>query len=80
MQAEGYNVYPVADAVGGISQVAHDRAIERMQAAGATPVTAIQFGSELMRNWARESSDKFREVLKWYFLKRFNLMKEGKAR
>ena len=80
MQAEGYHVYPVADAVGGISPVAHDRAIERMQAAGATPITAIQFGSELMRNWARESSQKFREVLKWYFPKRFALMKEGKIR
>lgn len=78
MQAEGYHVYPVADAVGGISPVAHDRAIERMQAAGATPITAIQFGSELMRNWARESSQKFREVLKWYFPKRFGLMKDGK--
>ena len=78
MQAEGYHVYPVADAVGGISPVAHDRAIERMQAAGATPITAIQFGSELMRNWARYSSQKFREVLKWYFPKRFALLKEGK--
>ena len=78
MQAEGYHVYPVADAVGGISPVAHDRAIERMQAAGATPITAIQFGSELMRNWARDSSQKFREVLKWYFPKRFALLKEGK--
>lgn len=78
MQAEGYHVYPVADAVGGISPVAHDRAIERMQAAGATPITAIQFGSELMRNWARESSDRFRKVLQWYFPKRFALMKEGK--
>lgn len=78
MQAEGYNVYPVADAVGGISRVAHDRAIERMQAAGATPITAIQFGSELMRNWARPTSDKFRKVLQWYFPKRFGLMKEGK--
>lgn len=78
MQAEGYHVYPVADAVGGISPVAHDRAIERMQAAGATPITAIQFGSELMRNWARDSSQKFREVLKWYFPKRFGLMKDGK--
>ena len=78
MQAEGFHVYPVADAVGGISPVAHDRAIERMQAAGATPITAIQFGSELMRNWARDSSQKFREVLKWYFPKRFALLKEGK--
>ncbi|MBC9248034.1 hydrolase [Paracoccus sp. 11-3] len=78
MQAEGYHVYPVADAVGGISPVAHEQALERMRAAGATPITAIQFGSELMRNWARESSDKFRQVLRWYFPKRFALMKEGK--
>ena len=78
LQAEGYQVYPVADAVGGISPVAHDRAIERMQAAGATPITAIQFGSELMRNWARDTSDLFRKVLQWYFPKRFALMKEGK--
>ena len=53
---------------------------ERMRQARATPVTAIQFGSELMRNWARESSDKFRAVLRWYFPKRFALMKEGKIR
>ena len=31
-----------------------------------------------MRNWARDSSQKFREVLKWYFPKRFGLMKDGK--
>ena len=78
MQAEGYHVYPVADAVGGISPVAHEQALERMRQAGATPITAIQFGSELMRNWARDSSQKFREVLKWYFPKRFGLMKDGK--
>lgn len=78
MQAEGYHVYPVADAVGGVSPVAHDQALERMRQTGATPITAIQFGSELMRNWARESSDKFRKVLQWYFPKRFGLMKEGK--
>lgn len=80
MQAEGYHVYPVADAVGGISPVAHEQALERMRAAGATPITAIQFGSELMRNWAREGSDKFRKVLQWYFPKRFALLKEGKIR
>ena len=78
MQAKGYHVYPVADAAGGVSLAAHSHALERMQAAGATPITAIQFGSELMRNWARESSDKFRKVLQWYFPKRFGLIKEGK--
>lgn len=78
MLAEGFEVYPVVDAVGGISPVAHDRAFDRMIQAGAHPVTAIQFGSELMRNWARDSSQKFREVLQWYFPARFKLMKEGK--
>jgi hypothetical protein len=33
-----------------------------------------------MRNRARESSDNFREVLKWYFARRFELMKAGKVR
>ncbi len=73
MLAEGYEVYPVADAVGGISPVAHDRAFDRMIQAGAQPVTAISFGSELMRNWAREGSDKFRKVLQWYFPKKREL-------
>jgi len=78
MLKEGYQVYPVADAVGGISLTAHNRAFDRMIQAGAHPVTAISFGSELMRNWARPTSDKFRKVLQWYFPQRFHLMKEGK--
>lgn len=73
MLAEGYEVYPVADAVGGISTVSHDRAFDRMIKAGAQPVTAISFGSELMRNWARPTSDKFRKVLQWYFPRQHQL-------
>lgn len=73
MLAEGYEVYPVIDAVGGISPVSHETAIQRMLAAGAQPVTAISFGSELMRNWARPTSDKFRQVLRWYFRERAEL-------
>lgn len=65
--AEGYEVYPVVDAVGGISPTSHDRAMERMIAAGAQPVTAISFGAELMRNWAREDADNLRTVMNWYF-------------
>jgi nicotinamidase-related amidase len=78
MLAEGYEVYPVADAVGGISPVAHNRAFDRMIQAGAQPVTAISFGCELMRNWARPTSDEFRKIVRWYFPQRFELMKEGK--
>ena len=77
MLAEGYEVYPVADAVGGISQVAHERAFDRMIAAGAQPVTAISFGSELMRNWAREDSNNLRNVMQWYFPERQRLAEAG---
>lgn len=73
MLAEGYEVYPVIDAVGGISKVSHDTAVQRMLHAGAQPVTAISFGSELMRNWARPTSDNLRRVLRWYFGERRQL-------
>ena len=65
--AEGYEVYPVIDAVGGISKVSHESAIQRIVQAGAHPITAISFGSELMRNWARQDSDNLRKVMRWYF-------------
>lgn len=67
MLAEGYDVYPVADAVGGVSPVTHDRAFDRMIQAGAHPITAIAFGCEIMRNWAREEADLFRPIINWYF-------------
>ena len=73
MLAEGYEVYPVADAVGGISKVSHERAFDRMLAAGARPITAISFGSELMRNWARPDADNLRQVMRWYFPERQRL-------
>ncbi len=45
--------------------------------AGAQPVTAISFGSELMRNWARPQSDRFRKVLQWYFPRQREIQKHG---
>ena len=77
MLAEGYRVFPVADAVGGISPVAHDRAFDRMIAAGAQPVTAISLGCELMRNWAREDADNLRQVMRWYFPRQQELRDRG---
>jgi nicotinamidase-related amidase len=67
MLRDGYEVYPVVDAIGGISITSHDSAITRMVQAGAQPITAISFGCELMRNWARPNSDELRKVLRWYF-------------
>src|SRR5436309_2513165 len=50
---EGYEVYIVTDASGGVSVEAHEMAIQRMVQAGAVPITWLVFGSELQRDWAR---------------------------
>lgn len=49
----GYEIYVVADACGGTTQVAHDMAMQRMIQAGAVPITWLQFLLELQRDWAR---------------------------
>jgi nicotinamidase-related amidase len=51
--AQGYEIYVVADASGGVSTAAHEHAILRMVNAGAVPVTWIQVLLELQRDWAR---------------------------
>ena len=50
---DGYDVYVVTDASGGVSPEAHDMAIRRMVAAGAQPVTWLGMAGELQRDWAR---------------------------
>ncbi|MFJ7908657.1 hydrolase [Kitasatospora sp. NPDC096204] len=50
---QGYEVYVVADASGGVTPSAHEHALQRMTAAGAVPVTWIQVLLELQRDWAR---------------------------
>lgn len=50
---EGYEVYIVTDASGGVSLEAHEMAVMRMVQAGAVPITWTVFGSELQRDWAR---------------------------
>jgi nicotinamidase-related amidase len=50
---QGYKLYVVADAAGGVSAQAHDHAMQRMIAAGAVPVTWLQVLLELQRDWAR---------------------------
>ncbi|MCM2278998.1 MAG: hydrolase [Oligoflexia bacterium] len=51
--ADGYEVYFVVDASGGVSSAAHDMAVQRMIQAGARPLTWIQYLLELQRDWAR---------------------------
>jgi nicotinamidase-related amidase len=50
---EGYDVYVVTDASGGVSRESHDMAIRRLVAAGAQPITWIGMYGELQRDWAR---------------------------
>ncbi len=51
---EGYEVYPVVDAIGGTSVEAHRAGLERVVQAGARPITWVSLGCELQRDWARE--------------------------
>jgi nicotinamidase-related amidase len=52
-QGEGYDVFAVTDASGGVSAEAHDMAVRRMVQAGVTPVTWINVFGEWQRDWAR---------------------------
>ena len=51
---DGYFVYAVEDASGGMSLVAHHAALRRMEQAGAVSVTALQVLLEFQRDWARK--------------------------
>ena len=50
---QGYEVYFVSDASGGVSDDAHNMAMQRMIQAGAQPITWMQYMLELQRDWAR---------------------------
>jgi nicotinamidase-related amidase len=50
---QGYEVYFVTDASGGVSDDAHNMAVQRMIQAGAQPITWMQYMLELQRDWAR---------------------------
>lgn len=64
---EGYQVYVVADAIGGVSAAAHEAAMQRMIQAGAVPISVLGLAGELQRDWARPESNKLRVILREYF-------------
>ena len=64
--ADGYEVTFVVDAVGGLSQLAHRTAIERLSHAGAVPNTALALVTELFRDWKSPVAVKAREIIKPY--------------
>jgi nicotinamidase-related amidase len=50
---EGYDVYPVVDAIGGTSVEAHRAGLERVTQAGGRPISWVSLACELQRDWAR---------------------------
>jgi nicotinamidase-related amidase len=55
---EGYEVYGVTDASGGVTVEAHEMAVRRMVMAGVVPITWLAVAAELQRDWARQDSAK----------------------
>ncbi|MFJ5736613.1 hydrolase [Streptomyces microflavus] len=53
---EGFEVYAVTDASGGVSAEAHDMAVRRMVQAGVVPITWMAVLGEWQRDWAREET------------------------
>ena len=65
--AAGYEVFVVADAIGGVSKVAHESAMQRMTLAGAVPITVLGLACELQRDWGRDGADRLRKIMRAYF-------------
>jgi nicotinamidase-related amidase len=53
---EGYEVYPVVDAIGGTSPEAHRAGLDRVMQAGGQPVSWVSLAGELQRDWARQDT------------------------
>jgi nicotinamidase-related amidase len=50
---DGYEVFPVVDAVAGTSPEAHRAGLERIVQAGGQPISWVSLACELQRDWAR---------------------------
>ena len=53
---EGYEVYPVVDAIGGTSPAAHRAGLDRVMQAGGQPISWVSLAVELQRDWARQET------------------------
>lgn len=61
---DGFEVYPVVDAIGGTSKEAHDAGLQRLVQAGAQPTSWVQLICELQRDWNRaDTVPGFAEIL-----------------
>lgn len=63
----GYEVYVVVDAIGGVSKVAHESALQRMIQAGVQPISVLGLACELQRDWGRPGADRLRAIMREYF-------------
>ena len=53
---EGYEVYPVVNAIGGTSPEAHRAGLDRVIQAGGQPISWVSLACELQRDWARQDT------------------------
>lgn len=53
---EGYDVFVVTDACGGVTVEAHDMSVRRMVQAGVVPINWLAVLGEWQRDWARTES------------------------
>lgn len=65
--AEGYEVFVVADACGGLTAASRELALRRMESAGARMTSWMQVLLELQRDWTRhETYDGARSIVESY--------------
>jgi nicotinamidase-related amidase len=53
---DGYEVYPVVDAIAGTSPEAHRAGLDRVTQAGGQPISWVSLACELQRDWARQET------------------------
>ncbi len=53
---DGYEVYPVVDAIAGTSAEAYRAGLDRVIQAGGQPISWVSLACELQRDWARQET------------------------
>lgn len=56
---EGFEVFPIVDAIGGTSLLAHETGLRRIEQAGAQLISITQLACELQRDWNRKETAPF---------------------
>ena len=60
---EGYEVYPVVDAIGGTTPEAHRAGLDRVIQVGGQPISWVSLAGELLRDWARPEAPAIAEIV-----------------